>query len=384
MSAPKPWAILTGEFPPRCGGVGDYTAQVAAALAEAGDEVIVFRPPANGAPLTSDRVQIVTLPDHFGPAARGVIARRLEGVRARLLVQYVPQAFGMRGANVPFCRWLRRRFQQGDDIRVMFHEPYFYLTLHPGQAALAAFQRAMAAVLLRASTHVYVSTAAWLPYLSPYASRRFKPVVLPIPSAIPAVTMPSVVEATRARMLNGSVSRLVGHFGTYGDHIAPLVREAVCTLLSQDTSIAALCIGEGSNEFVADVARRVPALAPRIHATGRLTAEGTSVHLQACDVLIQPYPDGVTTRRTSIMAGLANGLPVVTTDGELTEPLWRTSHAAALVPARDTVTLAATARQLLYDRSARAALGLQAASAYAAEFAIERTITALRDGEPPA
>ena len=39
------WTILTCEYPPDCGGVGDYTAQVAAALAALGDTVTVFCPP---------------------------------------------------------------------------------------------------------------------------------------------------------------------------------------------------------------------------------------------------------------------------------------------------------------------------------------------------
>ena len=36
------WQVITGEYPPQPGGVGDYTAQVAAGLAAAGDEVHVL------------------------------------------------------------------------------------------------------------------------------------------------------------------------------------------------------------------------------------------------------------------------------------------------------------------------------------------------------
>ena len=37
-----------------------------------------------------------------------------------------------------------------------------------------------------------------------------------------------------------------------------------------------------------------------------------SRHLQACDVLVQPYPEGITSRRTSAMAALAHGRAIVT------------------------------------------------------------------------
>ena len=36
-----------------------------------------------------------------------------------------------------------------------------------------------------------------------------------------------------------------------------------------------------------------------------VTTEQLSVHIRACDVMLQQYPDGVSTRRTSAMAALS-------------------------------------------------------------------------------
>jgi hypothetical protein len=44
------WAIVTGEYPPQTGGVSDYTPQVALALANLGDPVHIFAPPAGNPP----------------------------------------------------------------------------------------------------------------------------------------------------------------------------------------------------------------------------------------------------------------------------------------------------------------------------------------------
>ena len=95
-------------------------------------------------------------------------------------------------------------------------------------------------------------------------------------------------------------------------------------------------------------------------------------------MLIQPYPDGVTTRRTSVMAGLANGCAVVTTDGKLTEDVWRAAGCVAMAPAGDTAALCTRTRELLAEQSAREALQARAAAAYDAYFALRHTIDALR------
>jgi glycosyltransferase involved in cell wall biosynthesis len=121
-----------------------------------------------------------------------------------------------------------------------------------------------------------------------------------------------------------------------------------------------------------------PDLSGRLVASGRASAHDVSVHLQACDVLVQPYPDGVTTRRTSVMAGLANGCAVVTTDGKLTEDVWQATGCVAMAAATDLAGLALRTRELLADAAARQALQARASDAYESHFALPHTIDALR------
>ena len=119
------WHIITGEFPPASGGVGDYSSAVAAGLAAAGDAVHVWCPASAGPPVHISGVQVHAVAGTWG---RGDLARvdsalNLTPAPRRLLVQWVPHAFGMRSLNVGFCRWLRRRGRSGDCLEVMVHEP---------------------------------------------------------------------------------------------------------------------------------------------------------------------------------------------------------------------------------------------------------------------
>lgn len=373
------WHIVTPERPPDCGGVGDYTAQVAEALAENGDGVSVYSPPARRPWTAPAGIEAVTLQDRFGRGSVRELSARLDRDPAsRLLVEYVPSVFGRRGTNVPFCRWLRSRRNAGGDVRVMFHEPYLYLRWRPDHIVTAFTQRAMAAILLDAATHVYLSTDTWRRYLARFrADAVRRAVTLPIPSAIPCVKAAEAVEAARGAM-TGSATHLVGHFGSYGSHVAPLLRRALNDLLSSDLHVAALCAGAESDSFVKRMIAERPMLRGRLFATGRVPACEISLHLQACDLLLQPYPDGVTTRRTSVMAGLTNGRAVVTTDGALTEDIWRATASVALAPSDDPAAFVATARELLADTSGRASLAARGSATYESCFALRHTIDALR------
>src|SRR5436305_1834897 len=113
----------------------------------------------------------------------------------------------------------------------------------------------------------------------------------------------------------------------------------------------------GSETVRDELIHRYPDLTDRVHATGSLTTADLSQHISACDVMLQPYIDGVSSRRTSVMAALSHGLPIVTAKGALTESIWAESHAVALVTADDVEGLIETTKSLLANASARNELG---------------------------
>jgi glycosyltransferase involved in cell wall biosynthesis len=320
MSAPI-WHLLTGEYPPEGGGIADYTALLARALADAGREVHVWTP-ARVEPSADSGVTVHAM-EGVSHAALAKVSAKLDHFPAprRLLVQYAPQAWGMKGMNVAFCRWLLARRRAGDDVRVMFHEPFFpFGWQRPQRNLLAAVNRWMARLLLRASApRAYVSIQAWEKLLRPLAPPGLELTTLPIPSTIPFVDHPENVQVTRDALTAGGKHPLFVHFGTYGGMIAPMLEKALTALIERRPDARILLLGRGGVEFAARMRARDPRFAGVFWTPGYLGPEALSYHLQASDVAIQPYPDGADTRRTSLMACLANGVPTATTQGRFTD-----------------------------------------------------------------
>jgi glycosyltransferase involved in cell wall biosynthesis len=376
MPAP-PWHLITGEYPPAPGGVADYSRSVAWGLAATGDEVHVWAPVAPGRELTPDPgVTLHALRDGFGPGGLGHLAREFARHPSprRVLLQYVPQAFGLKGMNLPFCAWLASL--RRTEIWVMFHEVFVgWESVHNARRfALAVATQTMAALLLARADRVFVSTTSWETNLRSVAVRNPRATWLPIPSGLPAPIPHDAHQQVRTR-LAGAGTVLVGHFGTYGPSIAPFLRRTALDLLNADPRLLLLLVGRGGECFARDLSQD-PALAGRVVATGGLAGGDVAAHLAACKILIQPYGDGVSTRRTSLMAGLSIGVPIATNEGFLSEPFWRHSRAVELAPSPDGVAAAAAA--LLRDPVRASEVGERGRELYRARFSLERTIETLR------
>jgi glycosyltransferase involved in cell wall biosynthesis len=194
---------------------------------------------------------------------------------------------------------------------------------------------------------------------------------------MPTQAEPSAVADLRAQLApHGRV--LIGHFGTFGQLIAPLLENVLSRLLSEIPTALAVVIGRRGERFAEGFTKTRPEYAGRLIASGELDPADAAEYIAACDLLVQPYPDGVSSRRTSVMAALALGVPVVTTTGHLTEPLWHEEHAVHLTPIDRPDSLADAAKALIADQALACELADRGRRLYDHRFAIDRTIEVLR------
>jgi hypothetical protein len=283
--------------------------------------------------------------------------------------------------NLPLCWWLWKRARlHGDHLEIMVHEPF--LPFRMGlwrQNAAALIHRFMTILLLQAAARVWVATPAWEQRWRPYLlGRRIPFAWLPIPSNVLPDENDSATQIVRQRYAPHE-KILIGHFGTHGPAVTTLLEPILLGLKERATAQTVLLIGIGSQEFEEKLLRRRPELRDLVQATGPLSSQDLSRHLAACDVLIQPYPGGLSCRNSSLMAGLSHGKPIVTTRGILSEPFWQESHAVALVEEGQTSAFLDRVQQLHDNPGERARLGREAQNFYRDRFDVSNTVRSLRN-----
>jgi glycosyltransferase involved in cell wall biosynthesis len=325
--------IIMGESP-HVGGMCAHVALLADGLAEASEKVHVWLPDATELNLRSRSVVMHRM---LGALSIRDLLRAGRALNhcsppRRLLVYWVPHAFGYKSMNLPFCLWIwLRSFWHKDRVEPLVQECFLEFTKRSWRQNVAALiQRAMTIVLLGASDHVWGALSEYETQLRPYTLGRRVPFGwLPVPSNVAVVKDSAAVAAIRQQFASGGF--LLGHFGTFGKNITDPLEELAPELIRR-LNCALLLLGAGGEAFGDRLRQRYPDLAQSIHATGYLDDLALSSHLSACDVMIQPYPDGLTARRGSTLAPLAHGRPVVTNPGLRTESLWKESGAVVLAP----------------------------------------------------
>jgi glycosyltransferase involved in cell wall biosynthesis len=368
------WHIITCEYPPQIGGVSDYTHLLAHQLHAAGDEVHVWAPSL----VTHQYFEEPGIALHrslgsFNRESLSSATKELTAVQSsprELLLQWVPHGYGRRSMNIGFCRWIQSLVRSGYRLSLMVHEPFLEAKTGSWKQRIAArVHRRMIRILLHSASRVFISIPAWEIAMRPFAPASQKMEWLPIPATVP-------VAAERGNVKQRFGNQLVlGHLGTYSATVTSMLAPALLETLTEFRDCVALLIGNGSDRFAESFTIQHPALMNRVYSTGALHDAPLSQHLAACDLMLQPYPDGLTTRRTSLMNLFAHRLPVVSNFGHLSEDSWKDWQAVAISSPDH---FARTCVRLLSTKTEREDIAVRGRELYLARFDWPRTVAALR------
>ena len=352
--------LVTGEFPPMPGGVGDFTRILAEHLSSLGHDVHLFSRSGSA----SESLPLTTT-GAWGP---GSLARIRSWTRRRELdvvnLQFQTAAFDMS----PYIHFLPRVLPL--PLITTFHDlryPYLFPKAGP-------LRNWIVMQLARSSAGVIATNSEDDERLK--ALRRRK--LIPIGSNIRARAQQAPDADSKRQEAGANLdSFLLGHFGfvSAGKGIAPLI-EAVARLRKAGYDIRLAFIGARRNTvdsgeaaaYLQELDKRLRdlGLAEVVYWTGYLPEDEVATWLRAVDLVTLPYQDGASYRRGSLIAALHQGCAIVTTQPSTRIDAFEHGRNLWLVPRGSPDAIAEALLILMRDRKllARMRAGARQLSQY--------------------
>jgi glycosyltransferase involved in cell wall biosynthesis len=271
------------------------------------------------------------------------------------IVQYNPFSYGRWGFAPHLLRAAGRLASaQGPQLGVLVHEPFVPIQ-GIRSAVMGSWQRLQLWQLLRTAQLILVTCEAWRARIPARA-----PVVhLPVGSMLPGPAQPQHSDGRDSEHLTVATFR-TGH----PSHLAEHTAAALDALDAEGHRVRFCNLGAGAP---------VPANLPPgivIESPGRLPEREISSRLAGADIFLAPLVDGLSTRRTTVMAALQHGLPIIATEGPSTDAVLRDARdAITLVQSDDLRAWIDASVALARDSERRAAQGRAARRLYEREFA---------------
>ena len=348
-------AMVSAEYPPMQGGVGDYTRELARALQACDVQVIVIT---GGRPAPDDMagpVRVVRAIGGWGWRCWSDLKRTLAAAEADLVhIQYQAAAYGLHPAINLWPRvseWAPRTLVTFHDLRV----PYVFPKAGP-------LRWRCVLELARRSARAIVTNAEDQARLSPHLPHP--PALIPIGANVEPQPPTGFVRSDwREQAGVGEDEVVLAYFGFLSESKGgeELV-QALATLRRRGLPVRLWFIGgqvgsaDPSNRAYLERVRALIAqggLESWVRWTGYVSPAEVSANLLAADLCVLPYRDGISFRRGSLMAALAHGLPIVSTYPAVPIPEIADGRNVSLVPACDAEALATRLVALIADPAAR-------------------------------
>jgi len=350
-------AFLTGEYPPMQGGIADHTAYLVAHLQplEVQSSIIISHP---FVPNESDKISFFLLPD-WGGRCWLYLSHYLKTACPDLLhIQYQAAAFDL-GGWVNWLPWYLKKRGFRTRLVTTFHDlriPYIF-----PKAGLFRWRSILA--LARYSDAVICTNQEDLQTLSsqiPHLTCQHIPLGSNVEPNPPTNFDRSV---WRQRYGANESTFLMAYFGFLNESKGgEELIESLALLRQQDGDVRLLLIGgEVGQADPTNVkyAQRVRSLIKQyqlndvVYATGYIDLREVSANLLAADAVVMPYRDGVSFRRTTLIAALRHGCAIISTSPSNPSfvPEIRHGENMLLTPPNEATALAQTIVMLAKDKA---------------------------------
>ena len=370
--------VISGAPPNINDAVGDFAWLLAKELALEYEVSLIVPKSRNMA--DSDGISMHRVNSGWGYDAseqvRGVIDRIKPEV---ILVHFVPQLYGWNGAKPMLAILLFALKRSGYTIVTIAHEFSSPLGPSPKLMLWASAHQLLLRFIVRASRGIVVTNKLYLDILKRQFPRRSSDFhCIPVGCALPVIAMSEdQKQQLREQLAIGDGELVVSTFGSAVESIAAPLENLFDWFLRDGWAARFLIIGK-SGEALRRKLSRHSAIAERMIVTGPVSNEGVSNYLSISDLYVIFYADGASTRRTSLMVGLAHGVPTISNTGILTDSLLASSGALYLMNGTMKDYEAEMLRQLCANSGERKRLGEKARAFFDENFSWERIGTQYR------
>ncbi|MCM2277955.1 MAG: glycosyltransferase family 4 protein [Oligoflexia bacterium] len=374
-------AVICPHFPPQPGGVSDYAARLCQEFVREGHAVTAWtaEPRPEAIPGVDLRPIAANPASGWNAAAFRRIEREIrECAASAVILQYTPYLYSPRrwGIHPALSSWFANLGGRlGRPVALLAHELHYPLGLSADRLCVGTPQFFQFLALAHFADLIWFTYE--IPLLRyrrafPWAAKRFD--WFPVGSAIDprlgeSAPLPSEAwhEGKRLLLQFGS-----SHPSRSFDHSLRALKRAHELLASRGQEAALAFVGLDDSEVQQKLREHGwTELAPLARGLGYQSAAATSAWMRRAEVVLAPFVDGISTRRSSVMTALAHGKAVVTTRGVHTDPSVGWDRFTALAGADDPEGFARSAAELLADGARAAELGRAALARYEELFSWE-------------
>jgi glycosyltransferase involved in cell wall biosynthesis len=312
-------AIITRNLPPYPCGISDHTILLAKALEYEGHKVTIIAGRGQ-----VDHNRLIIEDDWSSPGLSHLLTKLEQLDVDHIVLQYTPLMYSHNQgrqdfAFVKFWQACSQRWQTS----IIIHETYFQLWTYPLSWWKGEIQKRLLKTLVDISYFVFTASQPLVDELISWGYAE-KTTRLPLGSNFPFVPTNRDIFRQQHSIIPETVILTIFGGGTALKWKRDFVNKLDGYLLTQKIPVSWLFIGGVPLEWFT--------LSHPILNPGRLSEIEISQWLQISDIFLVPHQCGLNAKRSTVMAALQHGLPIVGTSGYMTDAFWTDLEGVTLVP----------------------------------------------------